>query len=361
MKICFEQFLGTNHSWAFVGQNLARAFIKKGHEVHLSSTNGYEHFPTDLLPNVKQTLDRNYEMQVSYTAMINFDRYLSHGTRNRFGIWNYETPIIPKGFAKCYKYTDKFLPSSEFSKQIFAENGVPADHMAVIPHGIDLTQFQTTDKYPLNTKKKYKILANIAQPHIRKNIPGLLDAFGKAFTSEDDVCLVAKVVIKNNPTPQQFDVSFPDIYADFKRRYPNCAEVEIINKFVPDIAHLYNACDIVFSMTHAECFWLPGIEAFAANKVVIVSNYGGQLDFMNADNSLLIDGKIQRAPRKMQYWTSSPYAGTFYPDIDQAVAKLRQAVTNYDSLLAKFSPNMKDTASKFTWENAAERIIKLQG
>ncbi|HVI42930.1 MAG TPA: glycosyltransferase [Anaerovoracaceae bacterium] len=359
MKVCFEQFLGKNHSWSIVGQNLARALLKKKHDVHLRSTNGYEHFPPDLLPYVKENLDKDYDMQVSYTAMINFPNYLSHGNKNRFGIWNYETPILPTSFAKYYKATDKFLPSSQFSKQIFLENKVPEDHMVVVPHGIDLEQFTNTkEKFPLKTKKKYKILTNIAQPHIRKNIPGLLSAFGQAFTKNDDVCLVAKVVIKNKPE-SQFEVSFTDIFNEFKKAYPNHAEVEIVNTFIPNIAELYNACDIVFSMTHAECFWLPGIEAFAANKVVVVSNYGGQLDFMNPDNSILIDGKIERAPRKMQYWTPSPYAGTFNPNIDLAAEKLQEAVKNYDVLLQKFSPSMKATVSRLTWDNAVDQMIGL--
>lgn len=358
MKVCFEQFLGTNHSWALVGQNLARALLRKNHEVHLRSTNGYEHFPSDLLPYVKETLDKSYDMQVSYTAMINFPNYLSHGNKNRFGIWNYETPILPTGFAKYYQATDKFLPSSQFSKEIFASNQIPEDRMVVVPHGIDLEQFSCKEKFPLKTKKKYKILANIAQPHIRKNIPGLLNAFGKAFTKKDDVCLVAKVVIKNKQD-KQFDISFMDVFDEFKRSYPNHAEVEIVNKFIPNIAELYNACDIVFSMTHAECFWLPGIEAFAAGKVVVVSNYGGQLDFMNHDNSLLVNGKIERAPRKMQYWTASPYAGTFNPNVDEAAEKLQEAVKNYDVLLERFSPSMKATVTKLTWDNAVDQIIGL--
>lgn len=358
MKVCFEQFLSKNHSWSIVGQSLARSLIRAGHEVDLKSTNGYEHFPEDLKPYVKEQLHQNYDMQLSYTAMINFPNYLSHGNKNRFGIWNYETPILPEGFAKFYKATSKFLPSSEFSKQIFMQNHIPEEHMTVVPHGIDLEQFKTTEKFPLKTNKKYKILANIAQPHIRKNIPGLLEAFGKAFTKNDDVCLVAKVVIKSKKE-MQFEVSFLDVLSDFKKRYPNHAQIEIINQFIPNIATLYNACDIVFSMTHTECFWLPGIESFAANKLTIVSNYGGQLDFMNENNSLLVNGKLERAPRAMQYWVSSPYAATFIPNIDEAAVKLKYAVQNYDELLQKFSPSMKETASKLTWDHAVDQIIGL--
>lgn len=358
MKVCLHQFLGKNHSWSIVGQNIARALVKKGHEVHLNSTNGYDHFPADLVGLIKPELDRDYDMQISYTAMKNFPHYLSHGDKNRFGIWNYETTVLPYGFSKYYQFTDMMLPSSNFSKKIFADSGIPESHLTVVPHGADLDAFQTTIKHPLKTKKKFKILANIAQPHVRKNIPGMFEAFGRAFTKNDDVCLVAKVSVKKE-AEMQFDVDFHGIMKAFKRKYPKHAEIELITEFIPNIAQLYNSCDAVFSMTHAECFWLPGIEAMAAGKIVIAPQYGGQLDFMSEDNSLLIPGKVIASPRHMQYWTTSPFAAMFDPDVQEASKLLQYAYKNQEALLEKFGPEMKKAVSIYSWDNVATQILGL--
>lgn len=358
MKVCLEQFLAQNHSWSIVGQNIARCLLKQGHDVHLKSTNGYDHFPNDLKSAIRETLDKDYDMQLSYTAMRNFPVYLSHGSKNRFGIWNYETTVLPFGFTKYHKFTDKFLPSSNFSKQIFSQNGVPEDKMVVVPHGADTSAFQTKDKYPLKTRKRLKILANIAQPHIRKNIPGLLESYGQAFNSSDDVCLVAKISVKSQKE-MQFDVDFNHILKSFQRKFPKHGEIELITHFIPNIAELYNSCDVVFSTTHAECFWLPGIESMAAGKVTVAPNYGGQLDFMNESNSLLIKGKIIASPRAMQYWTTSPYAAMFEPDVEDAARLLRACYDNYDQLLVKFAPGMKDTVQKYTWDNVVNQILQL--
>jgi O-antigen biosynthesis alpha-1,2-mannosyltransferase len=376
MKICWFGFLGKNHSWSIVGQNLSREFIKMGHQVDLFSTNGIEHFPEDLKPNLKgfiqqetqitadsfveliaSKLEKRYDMQMSYTALPNFCKYFIRGDKNRFGIWNYETTVLPKAFAKFYQCVDKVLPSSQFSKKVFADNGMPSDKQIVVPHGIHLDRFENLGKYPLKTTKKYKILANIAQPHLRKNIPGLLRAYGKAFTKEDDVCLVLKVSRKS-PQPG-LDVPFNDIYHRWEKEFKNHAAVEIIDKFITDIETLYNSCDVVYTMSHAECFWMPGLEGFAANKIVVAPRYGGQLDYMNDDNSILIDGKDIRADNRMQYWEPSPYARVFDPDTDQAAAKLKDLITNYDDYLKKFSPNMKELVHKYSWTNAAQQIIDL--
>lgn len=354
MKVCMEQFLGSNHSWSIVGQNIARALIKSDHDVHLKSTNGYEHFPKDMEHAIRLKLDSNYDMQISYTAMKNFPYNLSHGSKNRFGIWNYETTVLPFGFTKYYKATDKFLPSSNFSKEIFMKNGVPENHMMVIPHGVNIEAFKTKTKYPLKTKKKLKILANIAQPHIRKNIPGLLKSFGLAFTKSDDVCLVLKISVKKQVN--SFDVDFNKILQAFKTKFPNHAEIEIVTNFISDIVELYNSCDVVFSMTHCECFYLPGIESMAAGKITVAPNYGGQLDFMNSGNSLLVNGKIVASPKAMQYWTSSPYAAMFDPDVDHAAQLLRNCYNNYEELIKQFGEEMTKTVQVYTWDNVVKMI-----
>lgn len=360
MKVCFQQFLGTNHSWSIVGQNLARSLIKKGHDVHLSSTNGYEYFPEDLKPNISHMLGNDYDMQISYTAMINFHKYLSHGDKNRFGIWNFETTVLPTGFAKHYKFTDLMMPSSAFAKKVFVDAGVPDDRVISIPHGVNAKDFTDVKPYPLKTKKKYRILANIAQPHIRKNIPGLFEAFGKAFTKDDDVCLVIKVnKQKNNKDKKEasFKVDFDRYYNEFLKKYKNHADVELVTNFITNIGEIYKSCNIVFSTTHAECFWLPGLESMAAGCLTIAPNWGGQLEYMNSHNSLLIGGKEVRADRRMQYWSQSPYAVTFKPDLDEAAEVLREAVGNYDNIMKRIRPNMQDTVNKLSWDNVVDMIL----
>ncbi len=361
MKVKIQQFLfgGTLFSWAIVGQNIGRAFIKAGHDVHFVSTDGVQdkYVPSDLKDHIRPAPDGQYDLQVSYTAIHNFARYLSHGKKNRFGIWNYDGTVIPKHMIKHHSFCDKLLPSSNFSKEVFIKNGIPESKIEVVPHGIDLEEFKTDKKYPLKTKKKIKIFFNIATPHLRKNIRRTLRAFGKAFTKKDDVCLVMKVNPKK--IEHKFDVNFYDELKIFKNKFKKHAEVEIIKGFVPSLAELYNACDMVFMMSNLECWWLPGTEAFACNKLVVASNWGGQLHYLNPENSLLIDGKVVQMRPHYQYWEPSILGEMFEPDIDDAVSKLRYAVDNYDRLIEQFSPAMKATIEKYNWDNVAKQIAEL--
>lgn len=369
MRIKVQQFLfGKNHSWSVVGQNLGRALIKLGHDVEFISTDGKEdkYIPEDLKPFVRDEPKGIYDCQVSYTAPHNWPNYLRHGTKNRFGIWNYEynnkkmekDRALLQGFAKYYRATDLVLPSSGFTREVFMSMGIPDEKMRVIPHGINLEDFTTPNPWPLNTKKRRKILLNIAQPHRRKALHLALEAFGKAFTKDDDVVLVAKV-FKQNHKGNQFDIDFNDIYRAFEKKFPNHAEVEFIYSYIPNIADLYHACDINYSATFAECWHLPSLEALAAGIVNVVPRYGGMLDFCDDTNSLLIEGKIVRAPRDHQYWKFNPWAVHFQVDTNDAAKKLQRSVSEYDELKAKFASSMAETAAKFTWENAAQGIIDL--
>jgi len=363
MKVKIQQFLfGKNMSWSLVGHNLGRSFLKFGHEVHFISTDGIneKYTPKDLIPYIKDKPDNIYDIQLSYTAPLNWNKYFINGTKNRFAIWNYEyrgSNLLP-GFAKYYKYVDKVLPSSNFTKEVFLDMKMPEENMVVVPHGVYLEEFSLKNKFPLKTNKKVKILLNIAQPHKRKAIPKALEAYGKAFTKDDDVCLVAKVYISNNKK-YSFDIDFFNILANFKKQFPKHAEIEVVTEYITNIVEIYNACDINFSATHCECWHLPSLEALATGLINIVPRYGGQLDFCNDDNSLLIDGKQVRAPRDHQYWTSSPYAYHFDIDINDAVNKLRKAYKECDSLKLKFASNMKKTVNEFTWDNAAKQILEL--
>lgn len=380
MKILWKGFCGKQHSWSICAQNISRSFKKYNHDLDLFSTNGIEHFPEDLKENllgyyvddkvkikdkivnkrkiVGEDVIRQYDMQLSYSAMNNWSQYLSHGKKNRFGIWNYDGSIIPNGWAKYYKFSDMMLPSSEFSKNVFLKNGVPQQVMKVIPHGVN-EEFlvESNSKYEIKTDRKYKFLINIAQLHTRKNIDGILNAWGEAFTNFDDVVLIAKLNIKKPFYP--FEVNWNELFLNFKKKYQNHAPVIIINEFISNIADLYRACDIHLSLSHVECFHIPSLESMMLGKITIASNYGGNVDFMNKENSLLVDGKICRAPLNYQYWEPTVQAEMFQPDLKHAVELMRLAVSDYDNLSNKFKHNLSSLKDIYTWDNVAKQILEL--
>lgn len=373
MKILIRQFLGKRHSWAVFGWGIADALIAQGHEVHLFSTDGIEHLPPHLKTNLVGYIEENkpeelfgrhpdpvYDCQISYTCMKNFRNLLKSGDKNRLGVWVYEwngKNVLPTGFAKSYHHCDYLISPSNFGKDIYLNAGIPEDVIKVIPHGIDINQYRKTSTVKINTDKKYKILANIAQLHLRKNIPGLLEAYGKAFNKNDDVSLILKT--KEKKPTQQFEIQFPEVLKAFKSKYPKHAEVKIYSNFIEDMSDLYRSVDSVYTMAHCEGFYMPGLEAMAAGKLNIAPKYGGQLDFLNEDNSLLINGKEERADPKSMYWESNPNAIWFKPSVESAAEKLQYSYQNYEVLNQKIEQQKEKVYEEYGWDKIAKQMTDL--
>lgn len=372
MKVLWQGFAAKNHSWSIIAQNICRQLISLGHDVHIFSTNGLQFFPNDLKSNLigytqedNQKIfgrlpDNNYDAQLTYTALRNFPNYLCHGSKNRIGIWTYEFSgknSLPTGFAKNYKSADWILPPSQFAKKVFVDSGIPESVMKIIPHGINKEEILMAEPIKLKTKKNFKIFVNVAQIHRRKNLSGLLEMYGKAFTKNDDVCLIIKAHEKK-PT-QPFELDFNQIMSDYRQRYKNSAEIEVIKEFIPNIYSLYKSCDACFSASHTEAFGMTALEAQATGLFNIAPRYGGFLDFLNDDNSLLIEGKEFFVKPDMIYWSYQPGSKAFMPDVDSGVQQLRLAYSNKNALKKKASELAPQIINDYSWKKVTSQILGL--
>lgn len=372
MKVLIRQFLGKNHSWSVCGWGIARGLLQTGHEVDLFSTDGIQHLPTDLKSflvghteeNKSEVLgrspDSNYAAQISYTCIKNFPHLLRSGNQNRLGIWVWEWAgknSLPTGFAKHYKACDYLCVPSQFGKQVFMDSGIPEQVIKVVPHGIDAASYQKISTISVPTTKKFKILANVAQNHRRKNILGLLEAYGKAFTKKDDVCLILKA--KDKPVTMAFEVSLKDCLNHFYQQFPDHAEIKVFSEYVDDISDLYRSVGAVFTLSHCEGFYFPALEARAAGKLSIAPKWGGQMDLLDNTNALLVEGKETRADPRSMYWESKSNSIWFQPSIDDAVEKLRYAYHNYEKLNEAIDKQRLDVYAIYDWKNIASQFMSL--
>lgn len=357
MKVKIQQFLfGKCHSWSIVAQNIANQLIKE-HTVDLISTDGVQDkfVPNNLKDRIKLIPEGMYDMQLSYTLPHNMPKFLSYGNKNRFGIWCYEFPIIP---AEQIKYIngacDLLLPPSTFAKQSFVDCKAQENKIKVLPHGINLEDFTNKNKFKIVTDKKIKFLVPLGQPHLRKNIKNTVEYFFRTFNKNDDVALILKAP---NKKAGGHDVSVNEIITSLKNKYKNHPEIKLIGDFVPNMVELYNACDVVYSLTRAEAFFMPALEGFAANKIVMIPRYGGQLDFCNDQNSILFEGKAVQADREAQYWGGHINNVWFESDFDDVSAKLKAVASNYQAILDSKEELMKQQVNKYTWENVTKQLV----
>lgn len=366
-------------SWAYVMARLAQAFEETGNNVYFNSTNGLA--DTDDFINKERMLKsvlalqgfgpgkKQIDIDLTYTVPQNFPKRFLSNSRHKCAIYNYEVTYWHPSWKQYYGLADFYFPSSNFSAEVFAVNDVPPEKTFVIPHGVDTKTFNPNiPPVILNTNKKFKFVAVVA-PHYRKNIELLLEAFCEAFTSQDDVCLVLKSKVykhsdgmydptKNPKGRKGFEIVLGDTFKQlYDKHGKNMPEIVLLNSHVDNVSSIYNACHCHITTTGAEGFGMPMLESMACGLMNIAPNYSGQLDFMNADNSLLIDTSIRFAKPLEQYWTFNPRSKIGQPSKQHTIELMRKAVKEYDSLMAKFKPNMEKIVEEYSWTNATKLII----
>ena len=357
LNIRCESMLGTTHSWAVTMRSLLKEFHKNKNEIYIKSINGYDFFPENVNYNRKNIL--NPDIDISYTLPRNFKFRFNKNSKLKLAIYNYETSILPEVWRDAHKHIDYALPSSNFSKEVFVNSGWPEEKCIVVPHGIFKSDFKDKRKVIFGTKKSFKFL-NVSIPHYRKNIDILLDTYYSAFSSKDDVCLVLKT---NLSKPKNyFEIDLKKAIHNIQKKHngrTDLPQVEIVQKKFDSIIPLYNSCDCLVSASSAEGFGLPLLEALAAGMLVVSPRCSGQLDFLNDKNSLLYDTDTVSAEKEYQYWRASLGAKTYMPRKDDLGSAMISAYKNREKLKKDFSSEVSLTINKFTWENAAKKILKI--
>jgi glycosyltransferase involved in cell wall biosynthesis len=152
----------------------------------------------------------------------------------------------------------------------------------------------------------------------RKNPLGLIRAFKLAFASMPKAKLVLKVSRAIN-YPEEIKllrdaIDGANIYLD------------ISDMTREQVTALMNSCDCYVSLHRAEGLGLTIAEAMLLGKPVIATAYSGNLDFMDADTSLLV--KYNLVELDQDYL---PYQKGWHwadPDVNDAAEKMRWVYEN---------------------------------
>jgi glycosyltransferase involved in cell wall biosynthesis len=259
------------------------------------------------------------------------------------------------------KYASLVLPSSEFSREIFEANGVDPAKMYVLPHGFDPNVYNPSIAAATIKgldQNKFKFLT-VAISHWRKGYDLLLQAYIEEFKNDDSVVLIIKTGRDANEKPMPVHVDLQQIISGLRTTHNyKWPEIRLIETRFDNLARLYNACDAVVLPTRTECFSLTVLEAAACNRPIITTNYGGHLDFLNANNSWLIDYSMRQAPEAGQYWDFNPAAQCAEPSVEHLKHLMRTVKNNYTEAQNKAQLAYEQVTQKFTWKQVVDNLIK---
>ena len=151
----------------------------------------------------------------------------------------------------------------------------------------------------------------------RKNPLGLIRAFDTAFHGRSDVHLVVKT---------SFGERHPEELA--RLRVAAADNVHVIDEvYTNEEIHGLMACaDAYVSLHRSEGLGLTMAEAMLLGRPVVATRYSGNLDFMDDENSLLVNCWIVRSDRAVPPYGDTPRWAE--PDIEHAAQQMRRLVSD---------------------------------
>jgi len=350
----------TSYSLAIVNRELARAIKNIGHDVVLYSTEGPgDFFPNeDFLMNNPDIADMYYRACVTKQEDADVTSRLIYPPRvkdmrcrlNILHCYAWEESGFPQEWVENFnQYLQGITCLSKHVKKILIDNGVSLP-ILVSGCGVDhWLRIEPDITYKLNTSKSFRFL-HVSSCFPRKGADVLLQAYGKAFSSKDDVCLIIKTF--SNPHNKIYDW-----LRGAQSAKPDFPEVLIIQDDLPDsqLKALYEQCHCLVAPSRAEGFGLPMAEAMITGLPVITTGWGGVLDFCTHETAWLVDFSFEYADTHFNLF-DSVWAE---PNVDQLASLMREIYSlPFEERNKKPKKGQEILLNNFKWSDVAERSVE---
>ena len=352
-SIRIEGPFDSSYSLALLNRETAKALKKLKYDVSLYSMEGFGEFE----PN-KEFLEKNPQIQKTVTKKQNFVDIVSRNlyppnVENMIGkikmlhhyAWE-ESGFVDEWAENFNKNLNCMTTLSSHVKKIMTDNGV---YVPMNVSGCGVDHFNNIKSKKTEIKTKNFVFLHISSCFPRKGVDILLNAYEKAFSKKDNVTLI----IKTFPNPHN---NIEKLLKE-KKKNKDFPDIVLINKDISEeeIKGLYKKADILVAPSKAEGFGLPMAEAMLEGVGVITTNWGGQLDFCNNENSWLVDFEFEKAQTHFNLF-NSVWAK---PNEEDLAEKMKEAYKTPKNIIKEKAKKGAELLNKeFKWIDVSQRMIK---
>ena len=295
------------------------------------------------------------------SPFLTIELYLKFGkniflNHKNYVFWQWEFESISKKLTYLPPVIDEIWTISSFTAKAFKNNlNVP---VVVVPQVVSLSTkvIPNRSEYLLNENCFYYMFAFDGQSGFeRKNPLAVVEAFKKGFSINNS--LNVGLVIKAH------NLNHRDLLS-LKESIIGDSRIVLINEDFSRQAFIGLMCviDCFISLHRSEGFGRLLAEAMLMKKAVIASNYSGNLDFMNEENSYLVKGKLIKVSEEdyQAIDNSSPLVW-YEPDINDAIFKMNEVLTRVTERNEKIVKAHQKIINSYSWSNFEEFLkLKLQ-
>jgi glycosyltransferase involved in cell wall biosynthesis len=244
------------------------------------------------------------------------------------GYWAWELPDIPNSWLPALRLVDEiWVPSNFVADAIRRHTALP---VYVVPHPVSRMPASARDRadFAIPSDTFACLCAfDVRSGYARKNPVAAIKAFRLAFEANNssNATLMLKIAEADRG---------PDVMREIREEIGSIGNIIIMDKKLSteDMTALIQCSDVVISLHRSEGFGLLPAEAMLLGKPVIATRWSGNVDFMNDNNSVLIDCELVPVvdPQKIYPLEGQQWAE---PDIQKAAQWLRKLKD--DSILRK--------------------------
>lgn len=265
----------------------------------------------------------------------------------RVGVWYWELETFPKAWIPHVHGLNEVWAPTEFIAQAM-RNALPIPVFSMLP-GLEMPDFPALPRghFGLPTDRfLFLFVFDMSSYMARKNPLAVIRAFQSAFRPDDRVALAIKVSRGDRDPARLAEL----------QTAARQAGMLLIDRLMTraETLALIDTCDAYVSLHRSEGFGLTLAEAMWLGKPTIATAYSGNVDFMTAENSYLVD--FERVPIER---TNGVYEkGNMWaePSLQQAELAMRAVFTDRErarSVGARASQAVRELLSL---EKAGQRM-----
>jgi glycosyltransferase involved in cell wall biosynthesis len=247
---------------------------------------------------------------------------------------------------------DRIFVCSSWAKSVIHDNiDISDDRVAVIPLGVDNNIFK-----PEKNPSEKTIFFNCGKWEVRKGHDIIWEIFNKAFTKDDNVELW--MMCQNPFLNEQQEKEWRNLY----EKSPLGSKIRMINRVATqdEVYNIMKRVDCGIFPAKAEGWNLEILELMSCGKHVITTNVTGHTEFCDNNNTKLVDLTEKEIAYDGVWFLGNKGS---WPKINDSnkeefIQHMRDIHELKKSNQLPINSHGISTAQKFTWANAAKKVME---
>ncbi len=286
----------------------------------------------------------------------------------------FETDRIPLAWVETLGRFDEIWVPSQFNHRTFSNSGLDSKKIRTIPLSIDTRKYDPRGQHPLWTSDpdQFRFLS-VFEWTPRKGWDVLVRAYCEEFAPDEPVSLTLRTYrgigsnLARKTSIKEELVAFIETRLGKTLSAIPTLEIDESNLSNQAMPRLYQGYDAFVLTSRGEGWGMPYMEAMAMELPTAAPNWGGHLDFMNSQNSYLIDIESVTPIAREQVVENPLYAGHFWaePSVASTRRVLREMFESREQGREKGKIARLEITKKYDVEvvskNVSNRVLELGG